>query len=81
MLFQQMKLRTKVIPHCHVILTGQSISKIILNIQGHLQGQKVYLKVNQNQYFFTNKVIEQIKVGTHVIPFFMPTNLFMVLFW
>ena len=26
-------------PHFHVILTGQSISEIILIIQGHLQGQ------------------------------------------
>ena len=26
-------------PHFHVILTGQSIFKIILIIQGHLQGQ------------------------------------------
>ena len=29
----------------HIILTGQSISEIILIIQGHLQGQKVNLKV------------------------------------
>ena len=28
-----------------MILTGQSISKIILIIQGHLQGQKVDSKV------------------------------------
>ena len=45
MIFQQMKLGTSAIPHFHVILTGQSISRIILNIQGHLQGQKVNFKV------------------------------------
>ena len=39
MIFQQMKLGTSVIPHFYVILTEQSISEIILNIQGHLQGQ------------------------------------------
>ena len=41
MIFQQMKLGTNVIPHFHVILTGQFISCIICMIQGHLQGQKV----------------------------------------
>ena len=45
MIFQQMKLGTSVILHFHVILTGQSVSEIILIIQGHLQGQKVDLKV------------------------------------
>ena len=45
MIFQQIKPRTSVIPHFHVILTVKSISKIILNIQGHLQGQKVNGKV------------------------------------
>ena len=39
MIFQQMQLGTSVISHFRVILTGQSISKIILNIQDHLQGQ------------------------------------------
>ena len=38
-IFQQMKLGTSVIPHFHVILTGKSISEIILIIQGHLQVQ------------------------------------------
>ena len=38
MIFPQMKLETIVIPHFHVNLTGQSISEIILIIQGHLQG-------------------------------------------
>ena len=41
MIFQQMKLGTNVIPHFHVILTGQFISCIICMIQGRLQGQKV----------------------------------------
>ena len=31
-ILQQMKLGTSVIPHFHVILTGQSISEIILII-------------------------------------------------
>ena len=44
-IFQQMKLGTSVIFHFHVILSGQSISEIILIIQGHLQGQKVNFKV------------------------------------
>ena len=35
--FQQMKLGKGVIPHFRVILTGQSISEIILFIQVHLQ--------------------------------------------
>ena len=39
MIFQQMKLRTSVIPNFHVI------SIFFLNIQGHLQGQKVNVKV------------------------------------
>ena len=46
MIVQQMKLGTSVIPHCHVILARQSISRIIFMTQGHLQGQKVNLKVN-----------------------------------
>ena len=45
MIFQQMKPGTSVIPHFHVILTGQSISFIIFMTQGHLQGQKVPFKV------------------------------------
>ena len=45
MIFQQMKPGTSVIPHFHVILTGQSISCIILMTQGHLQGQKDNFKV------------------------------------
>ena len=40
-----MKLETNVISHFHMILTGQSISEIILIIQGHLQGQKENFKV------------------------------------
>ena len=45
MIFQEIKLGASVIPHFHVILTGQSISDIILIIQGHFQGQKVNFKV------------------------------------
>ena len=44
-IFQQMKLGTSVIPYFHVILTEQSISEIILFIQGDLQGPKVNFKV------------------------------------
>ena len=42
MIFQQMELGPSLIPHFHVILTGQSISEIILIIQDHLQGPKVF---------------------------------------
>ena len=45
MIFQQMKLGTRVIPHFHVIFTGKSISEIILINKGHLQGQNVDFKV------------------------------------
>ena len=45
MIFQQMKPETSVIPHFHVILTGQSIYCIILMTGGHLQGQKVNFKI------------------------------------
>ena len=36
MIFQQMKPGTSVIPHFHLILTGQPISCIIFMTQGHL---------------------------------------------
>ena len=45
MIFQQMKLGTSVIPHFHVILTGQSIFGIILIIQSHLQSKNVNFNV------------------------------------
>ena len=45
LIFQQLKPGTSVIPHVHVILTGQSISCIIFMLQGHLQGQKINFKV------------------------------------
>ena len=48
MISYQMKLGTSAIPHFHVILTGQPISKIILNIQG----QKVNFKVISVKIFF-----------------------------
>ena len=45
MIFQQMKLGTREIPHFHVILARQSIISIpfyiIFMTQGHLQGQKI----------------------------------------
>ena len=45
MIFQQMKLGTSAIRKFHVILTVLFIFEIILIIQGHLQDQKVNLKV------------------------------------
>ena len=42
---KQLMLETSAIPHFHVILTGRSIFKIILNIRSHIQGQKVKFKV------------------------------------
>ena len=56
MIFQQMKPGASVIPHFHVILTGQSISCIILMTQGHLQGQKDNFKVKKAKIqFLPNK--------------------------
>ena len=49
MIFQEMKLGTSVIPHFHVILTGQSISESIFIIRGNFQGQKVNFKVMQEK--------------------------------
>ena len=40
-----MKLGTSAIPHFHVILTAQSISKMIVFIEGHPQGQMVNFMV------------------------------------
>ena len=55
MIFQQMKPGTSVIPHFHEILTGQSISCIILMTQGHLQGQKDNFKVKKTKILFLTK--------------------------
>ena len=44
MIFYQIKLRTCVIPHFHVILTGKSFYGIMSVIQGDLQGQRVNFK-------------------------------------
>ena len=53
MIFQQIKVGTSVIPQFDVILTGQSIYCTIFMIQGHLQGQKINLKVkNLKKMFF-----------------------------
>ena len=68
MIFYQMKLGTSAIPHFHVILTGQSISKIILNIQSHLQGQKVNFKViSEKISFLTSKARNACNTSFHVI--------------
>ena len=64
MIFQQMKLGTNVIPHFHVILTGQFICCIICMIQGHLQGQKVKYQGQLRKITVYNKK----KLGTCVIP-------------
>ena len=45
MIFRQIKVGTSVIPLFRLILIGKSISHIIFTIQGHLQCQKVNLKV------------------------------------
>ena len=55
MIFQQMKLGTNVIPHFHVILTGQFISCIICLIQGRLQGQKVKYQGQLSKITIFNK--------------------------
>ena len=56
MIFQQMKPGVSVIPHFDVILTGQSISCIILMTQGHLQCQKNNFKVKEAKIqFLPNK--------------------------
>ena len=55
MIFQEMKLGTSVIPHFHLIFTGQSISATILIILGHLQGQKVNFKVKVKENISFNK--------------------------
>ena len=55
MIFQQMKLGTNVMPHFHVILTGQFISCIICMIQGHLQGQKVKYQGQSSKITVFNK--------------------------
>ena len=51
-IFQQMKPGTSVIPHFHVILTGQYISCIIFMTRCHLQGQKVNFQANKQKYHF-----------------------------
>ena len=52
MIFQLMKLGTHVIPHFHVILTESPISDIISIIRGHLQGEKVDLRVKWEKITF-----------------------------
>ena len=64
MIFQQMKLGTNVIPHFHVILTGQFIYCIICMIQGRLQGQKVKYQGRLSKI----TIFLQINLGTCVIP-------------
>ena len=53
MIFQQIKLGTCVIPHA--ILTGHSISDIILIIQGHLQGQRGQFQGEVRENIIFNK--------------------------
>ena len=56
MIFQLTEPGTSVIPDFYVILTGQSISCIILMTQGHLHGQKDNFKVREAKIqFLTNK--------------------------
>ena len=51
MTFQQMKLGTSVMPHFHEILTGQSISCIILMTHGHLESQKIQSQLSKTTIF------------------------------
>ena len=46
-------LRTCVIPHLHVILTGKSFYVIMFVIQGDFQGQRVNFKVKFIKIFFS----------------------------
>ena len=55
MIFQQMKLGTNVIPHFHVILTGQFISCSICMIQGHLQSQRGQFQGEVSENIIFNK--------------------------
>ena len=52
MIFQKIRVVTSVIPLFHVILTGESISYIILMIQGHSQGQRSNRRLNKRKYDF-----------------------------
>ena len=52
MIFQQMKPGTSVIPRFHVILTGQSISCIILMSQGIFKVKKTILRSKKQKYHF-----------------------------
>ena len=75
MISQLMEPGTSVIPHFYVILTGQSISCIILMTQGHLQGQKDNFKVKEAKIqFLTNKCV------IPLLPGILSENECMVLF-
>ena len=52
MIFQKIRVETSVIPLFRVILTGESISYIILMIQGHPQGQRSNHRLNKRKYDF-----------------------------
>ena len=59
MIFQQMRLGTREIPHFHVNLAEQSISYIIFITQGHLQGQKSISRSSKQNY----QIWEHLKSG------------------
>ena len=79
MIFQQMKLGTSVIPHFHVILTGQFISKIIwlfkliFKVKMQFQGQ-----VSKNIILTSNA---RNMGNTSFFVGFWPENPFIVLCW
>ena len=52
MIFQKIRVGTSVIPLFHVLLTGESISYIILMIQGHPQGRRSNRRLNKRKYDF-----------------------------
>ena len=54
--FYQIKLRTCVIPHFHVILTGKAFYGIMFVIQGDLQGRNVKIKVKFPKVLFSTKI-------------------------
>ena len=56
-IFLNNKLRKRVIPLFHGILSRKSISGIILMIQGHLQGQEVNFKVKLIKMSFLTTTI------------------------
>ena len=60
MIFRQIKVGTSVIPLFRLILIGKSISYIIFMIQGHVQCQKVNLKVKESEICFLSNTVKKL---------------------